>query len=195
MFGVTNEVFNRPQIMTDSIIYRIAQESDVTQLHLLVNSAYRGDDSKKGWTYEADLLDGQRIDVNMLKEIIYSEHNVILLSFEDHQLFGCVHIKKDENSAYIGMLTIKPELQANGLGKRLLRAAEQWIQDNWNSQYIEMTVIQKRLELIAWYEKRGYVITPERRPFPYGDERFGKPKLQGLEFVVLKKPLTASICE
>jgi ribosomal protein S18 acetylase RimI-like enzyme len=169
--------------------YRTAQDFDAPQLSILVNSAYRGAHSKKGWTNESELLDGQRIDTKMLAEIIDSKQDIILLGFDAQNLFGCVHLKNNDNHAYLGMLTIDPDLQANGFGKQLLAAAEQWIQNNWHSEHIEMTVIQKRTELIAWYEKRGYVVTQERRPFPYGDDRFGKPKLQDLEFVVLKKSL------
>ena len=54
---------------------------------------------------------------------------------------------------------------------------------------MEMTVIANRGELIAWYERRGYVLTGERRPFPLDDPRFGLPKTRDLAFVVLEKPL------
>lgn len=181
--------------MTGNITYRIAQETDIPQLNLLVNSAYRGETSKQGWTYEADLLDGQRIDVVMLQDIINSDQDVIYLGFVADKLFGCAHLRQEANNAYIGMLTIQPELQAHGLGKNLLANAEQWIRHTWSCNFIEMTVIQMRTELIAWYERRGYIVTAERRPFPYGDLRFGKPKLQDLEFIVLQKNLDAVICE
>lgn len=181
--------------MTDNLSFRIAQETDIPKLSFLVNSAYRGESSKQGWTYEADLLDGQRIDADMLRAIIQSEQEIIMLSFLNaDKLIGCVQLKNAGHYAYIGMLTIDPTLQANGFGKQLLAAAEQWVQANWHAEYAEMTVINTRTELIAWYEKRGYILTPEKRPFPYGDERFGKPKLQGLEFIVLRKPFVAINC-
>jgi hypothetical protein len=52
-----------------------------------------------------------------------------------------------------------------------------------------MTVIQVRDTLIAWYERRGYSLTGETKPFPYGDDRFGRPLRNDLHFVVLEKTL------
>lgn len=177
------------------INFRTAELADIPQINILVNSAYRGESSKKGWTYEADLLDGQRINNELLEDVINSSDQVIFLGFINQQLIGCAHLKKEQNKAYIGMLTIQPDLQANGFGKQLLSSAEIWIHDHWRAPLVEMTVIQKRTELIAWYERRGYVVTTETRPFPYGDERFGKPKMIDLEFIVLKKVLSTPVYE
>jgi ribosomal protein S18 acetylase RimI-like enzyme len=89
------------------------------------------------------------------------------------------------------MLTVRPTAQGSGLGQRLLQAAERWAIEQWSSRAVHMTVIQQRSELIAWYERHGYSRTGERKPFPYGDERFGVPRRGDLEFEVLCKPLSA----
>jgi GNAT superfamily N-acetyltransferase len=168
---------------------RVANAKDADAISALVNSAYRGETSKRGWTTEADLLGGQRTDPDTLRKTIGDERNAILLVEEEGAPVCCVFLQRIADRAYLGMLTVKPELQARGLGKRLIAAAEQWVRDTWQAKTIEMTVIQKRRELIAWYERRGYANTGRTEPFPYGDEKFGLPKVDDLEFVVLEKSL------
>lgn len=163
---------------------------DIEALHALVERAYRGESARRGWTHEADLLDGQRTDVEALREIISADHQVILLARNGNALTGCVQLSHVSNRlAYLGLLTVDPNLQAAGLGKKLLVAAEQFVRDQWQAEAIEMTVIRQRQDLIAFYERRGYVRTGEQRPFPHGDPRFGLPKSSELEFAVLRKPV------
>lgn len=158
---------------------------DVPQLASLINSAYRGEHSKKGWTTEADLLDGLRTDEDRLEKMISKQSAVILKCCnEDHLLQGCVYLERKTNKMYLGMLTVSPLEQAKGIGNKLLFAAEKYAADQKCSA-IEMTVISVRHELIRWYRKHGYFETGETRPFP-ADEKFGIPK-QPLEFVVLQK--------
>lgn len=168
---------------------RAATPQDVVLLHELVNSAYRGDSSKKGWTTEADLLGGQRTDPDSLLSMIEDPQAVILLTFEDRDLIGCVFLKNQNTHGYLGMLTVKPTLQSSGLGREILRASEDWVSQKWHLPKMEMQVIRQRGELIAWYERRGYAVTDQRRPFPYGDAKFGLPKVEDLEFVIMEKSL------
>jgi ribosomal protein S18 acetylase RimI-like enzyme len=154
-----------------------------------VNSAYRGESSRAGWTTEADLLGGQRIDADRLSAMIAAPGSVILMLGEDDAPVACVHLERTGDDCYLGLLTVRPTLQRAGLGRRLLDAAERWAIEQWSSQSIHMTVIVQRVELIAWYERHGYHRTGERHPFPYGDERFGLPQRADLEFEVLRKPL------
>lgn len=168
---------------------RPATSQDLEALSRLVNSAYRGESSKKGWTTEEHLLGGQRTDPKSLADTIVSPDSVILLLFEDTKMIGCVNLQKRDGAAYLGMLTIEPTLQAGGIGRKLLQMSEDWVQKNWRIRKMEMNVISVRKELIAWYERRGYVLTDRREPFPYGDERFGLPKVEGLEFIILEKNL------
>ena len=165
-----------------------ADESHVDDIVELVNSAYRGDSSKKGWTTEADLLDGQRVDTEGILANIEKEDSVILVAEDDDtgQLLGCVHLEKNGDKCYLGMLTVDPTLQKKGIGNMLLDESEAFAQF-WDCTHLSMTVISVRTELIAWYEKYGFRKTGEKKPFPYGDERFGIPKVDNLEFVVLEK--------
>jgi GNAT superfamily N-acetyltransferase len=169
---------------------RAATAADASALVALINSAYRGDSSKVGWTTEADLLGGQRIDIAGLTGKMATPGNIILLRELDHVPVGCVHLERTGENCYLGLLTIRPTMQGTGLGREMLEAAERWAIEHWASRSVHMTVIVQRNELIAWYERRGYIRTGERKPFPYGDERFGLPRRADLAFEVLCKRLS-----
>lgn len=171
-------------------VFRAATSEDIAALHRLVERAYRGDAARKGWTHEADLLDGQRTDAEALAEVVADPDRVILLAHQGEDLVGCVMLaRQDDGSAYLGMLSVEPGLQAAGLGRALLEAAEDYCLQTLSARRVEMTVIRQRTELIAWYERRGYVLTGQTAPFPMDDERFGLPRRRDLEFVVLAKTL------
>lgn len=170
---------------------RTATDTDAPDLVVLVNAAYRGESSRAGWTTEADLLAGQRVDVEGMKELIAKPRSVILTREQDRGLVACVHLEMTgDECCYLGLLTIAPTAQGAGLGRQMLDAAEHWATEQWQAQTMEMTVIVQRAELIAWYERRGYRRTGVRKPFPYGDERFGLPQRDDLVFEVLRKTLT-----
>ncbi len=166
-----------------------ATPTDLPALHALVERAYRGDSAKVGWTHEADLLGGQRTDLAALQEMIADPDQHLLLAVADGALVGCVSVARKANGrGYLGLLTVEPDQQAAGLGRRLIAAAEDCGR-GFGAAVMEMTVIASRCELIAYYERRGYALTGERRPFPLEDPRFGLPKTRDLEFVVLERAL------
>jgi len=171
------------------MIFRTAITSDADQITSLVNSAYRGESSKVGWTTEADLLGGQRTDRNKILEIIQDENSLIEMAVEGFEIVGLVHLKKERGFLYFGMLTVKPTLQNKGIGKKLLSRIEE-IALLWSLTKIRMTVIHLRRELIGYYERRGYHWTGETEPFPAHDPRFGLPKMD-LIFYVFQKNLSA----
>jgi len=172
-----------------------AGPGDVRSLVDLVNGAYRGDSSREGWTTEADFLGGQRTDEESMRALLEGPDSVVLVMRDDSgvgesRLNACVHLKRQPHGVvYLGMLTVRPRLQNSGVGRQLLAAAEGYAQQALSARVIEMTVINVRDALIAWYERRGYVRTGEERPFPYGDARFGLPLREDLKFVVLQRDL------
>ena len=174
--------------MTD-LTFRPATLADIDALVVLVTSAYRGDVSKQGWTTEADMLDGQRIDPEVLREDIARERSRIVIAEREAHLLACVHVAEDDGAGYLGMFSVKPDLQGGGVGKLLLTEAERIARDEWRLPAMRMTVIDIRDELIAFYERRGYRRTGITKPFPYGDERYGTPKRDDLRFEVLEKSL------
>ena len=152
---------------------------------MLVNSAYRGDASRKGWTTEADLLEGElRTDEPSLSQLLKNPNAVMLKFVSDDHIAGCVYLEKQRFALYLGMLSVSPTAQAQGIGKKLLNAAEKYAQQQ-SCDSIVMTVISLRHELIDWYERHGYKRNGETKPFPE-NEKFGKAR-QPLQFVVLEK--------
>lgn len=160
--------------------------ADVPELNLLVNSAYRGESSREGWTTEADFLEGTRIFPEELQKLIDLPGSMILKYLDGSgQIKGCVNIQEKDAELYLGLLTVNPKSQGQGIGRQLLKAAEALARSR-GIPVIKMTVVSIRSELIEWYRKNGYHDTGERAPFPTGDPRFGIP-LKKLEFIVMKK--------
>ena len=169
--------------------FRSALPNDVPAIVALVESAYRGDVSRKGWTTEADFLDGQRTDPAGVAEIVDKPHNRVLLALRDGRLLACCHLEQQGEACYFGMFAVDPSLQGGGVGKQMMAEAERIAAAEWRCRRMEMTVITIRHELIAWYERRGYRRSGVFKPFPYGDARFGLPKRDDLQFELLVKTL------
>lgn len=175
--------------------FRNATPVDIDAIVALVTSAYRGDASRAGWTTEADLLDGNRIDPEVLRTDLERSRSRVLLAEADGGLQACAHVADEDGAGYFGMFAVRPGLQGGGLGKQLLAECERIARDEWQLPVMRMTVIDVRDELIAFYERRGYRRTGVRKPFPYGDERFGVPLRDDLRFEILEKPLASSAQE
>lgn len=162
--------------------------ADAPAINQLVNSAYRGEGSKQGWTTEADLLDGTRIDEAAVADLLAKPGTTILKYVDDNSILGCVELRKEKDKLYLGMLSVAPNTQGTGIGKKLLIAGEEHAKSLGINTMI-MTVISVRKELIDWYVRHGYQLTGERKPFVVPDTRWGIPKKE-LEFVVLEKKLS-----
>lgn len=166
---------------------RKASLSDTEKIVSLVNSAYRGASSKQGWTTEADLLDGQRVDPEMIQEIISSpKSSIFIYSLSDH-FIGCVLLESHPDSFYLGMLTVHPDYQKQKIGDTLLQWAESKAKSE-SKKFIEISVITERTELIAYYERRHYFRTGKTLAFPQ-DPRYGIPKKAGLRMETFQKQL------
>jgi ribosomal protein S18 acetylase RimI-like enzyme len=171
------------------LTFRAATPADIDAVVALVESAYRGEASRAGWTTEADLLDGQRVDREGVAEIVAKPGSRVLLAERMGELIACCHIEVQGAACYFGMFAVRPTRQGGGIGKQVLGEAERIAREEWRCARMEMTVISLREELIRWYERRGYRRTGIHKPFPYGDERFGIPKRADLRFELLVKPL------
>lgn len=174
---------------TGRITYRDAVTEDVAALVPLVESAYRGDSSRAGWTTEADILQGQRTDAEGVEAVITAPGSRLMVVERDGELVACCQLEHRGEAAYFGMFAVRPELQGAGLGRLIIAEAERRVRELWDVREMHMTVISVREELIAWYERRGYRRTGRMTPFPYGDERFGLPQRDDLQFELLVKEL------
>lgn len=176
--------------MSTTLAFRAATPADIPAIVALVESAYRGDASRQGWTTEADMLEGRRTGADDVGECIARERSVLLLAHDaDGVLLACAHVAEENGAGYFGMFSVVPTLQGGGIGSRVLAEAERLVREDWGLPAMRMTVIDIRDELIAYYTRRGYARTGQIKPFPYGDERFGIPKRDDLRFEVLEKTL------
>jgi ribosomal protein S18 acetylase RimI-like enzyme len=167
----------------------IAGENDIPALVDLLNKAYRGEASQKGWTTEAHLIEGDvRTDDHTVKQVMAMEGSVLLkYCNEAGEIVGCVNLQQHVRRIYLGMFAVSPQLQGGGVGKKLLHAAEEFAFAKECSS-IYMTVISVRSELIGWYKRHGYVDTGKKRSFD--EDGLSGKHLQPLEFIVLEKPLS-----
>jgi ribosomal protein S18 acetylase RimI-like enzyme len=164
-----------------------ATVADVPSLNDLINAAYRGERSRKGWTTEADFLDGTRCDEKTIHEIITAPQSLFLKYMDGGKILGCVRLDNRGEKMYLGMFAVDPESQGTGIGKKILAAAEaEAVRQSCHC--IEMTVISVRKELIAWYNRHGYLGTGVEMPMEFDNPSGGIPKME-LRFVVLEKPV------
>lgn len=172
------------------ITIRDAAPADIPAPHALIESAYRGESSRAGWTTEADLLDGQRTDPDDLADILADPKQALLTGWRDGDLVACILIAdRDEGTGYFGMLSIRPTLQGGGLGRRLIESAHAALAERFAARRVRISVLPQRETLIAWYGRLGYQRTGDTLPFPYGNPRFGLPKRDDLYFVVMEREL------
>jgi len=175
--------------MSIELSFRPATAADTHAIVALVESAYRGDASRAGWTTEADFLDGRRTGPDDIQACLVREKSMILLAECDGRLLACAHVAVEEGAGYFGMFSVEPGLQGVGVGKLVLAECERIAREQWGMGSMRMTVIDIRDDLIPFYERRGYLRTGIKKPFPYGDVRFGLPKRDDLRFEVMEKPL------
>lgn len=170
------------------MIISTASIDDIPELTNLVNNAYRGETAKMGWTNESHLLEGTRIDEPTFRDYFKDATITILKGTdEDGRIIACVQLQQQADKLYLGMLTVKPALQTAGIGKALLQMAEAQAKQ-LKCGTIKMSVISIRHELIAFYQRRGYLITGETIPFPIEHQKFGKPKMP-IELLMMEKTL------
>jgi ribosomal protein S18 acetylase RimI-like enzyme len=164
-----------------------ATELDHPAIITLMNAAFRG---TEGWSIEGDIVEGQRTNASLLSEEIANGASYLISKNETTSAIdGCVSLQQSSPEKwYLGSLTVNPALQNAGFGRKLLDAAENYAAVR-GARIIEITVVNVRESLIAWYERRGYQRTGQTRPFPYGDDRYGNPTRNDLEFIVLEKLL------
>lgn len=163
---------------------RRATTADLPALKALVERAYRGETARGGWTHEADMLEGERVSADDLAaQLANPAMRVLVLPSEGTALPATISITDlGDGVAYLGMFAVDPALQAGGLGRKMIAAAEDWAVREFSAHTMRMTVISTRAELIAWYIRRGYVDTGRTSPFPI-------PSITHLSMVVLEKPI------
>lgn len=165
---------------------RIACEADAEEIAALVNGAYRPLKHDAGWTHEANLVAGARTTPEQVRAL-FQENSRILVLCRDTGIVACVHVQGGgERSAYIGMLATHPAMQAQGLGKQMMHHAEAYAVENFGASVLKMSVLSSRPELLAFYERRGYVLTGETNEYPLSAD-VGQPLVPDLQVLSLEK--------
>jgi GNAT superfamily N-acetyltransferase len=169
--------------------FRFATGEDAESILAIVEAAYRATGEGAGWTTESHLLAGRRTGIEEVRALISSETGGLLTFRDGDVVVASCHLDRRAGHAYFGMFAVTPGRQAQGLGKGMLAEAERIARDEWRMTEMRLTVLSVRGDLIAWYERRGFAPTGQTSPFPYGDERFGVPRVDDLRFVELAKLL------
>jgi ribosomal protein S18 acetylase RimI-like enzyme len=181
---------SEPATGPEAVTFSTADPRDVEAIVALVESAYRGEVSRRGWTTEADLVAGRRTDALAVGELLADGETSLLLARRDGELVGCCALRRcGPGRARVSMLAVSPDHQREGIGRAILDEAARRARKELGARSLDLAVLWPRAELIAWYERRGFDPTGRREPFPYGDERFGLPRRDDLHFVVLERDL------
>lgn len=170
------------------LIFRRASSADAARIAALINSAYRGETSRQGWTTEADLLSGARTEIDEILSLIEADNSMLLLCIDAEILLGSVTLEKQGDAAHLGMFAVQPQQQGQGIGKQLLAFAEHAAAETWGVKRMVMSVITLRHELIAYYQRRGYCLNGELKPFP-GESKLWTPLVSSLQLGLMEKPL------
>jgi ribosomal protein S18 acetylase RimI-like enzyme len=172
--------------------FGLAVSADAQDLVELIRSAYRGQSSRQGWTSEADLVGGDRIDVQQVLEMIEASNSIVPVLRDEGRIIACCHLeRRGKGLAHFGAFAVSPPAQGIGLGRRLMGEAERLAVLTFGSKVLELTALAQQEKLIAWYERIGFSRTGETRPFP-ADPRHARPLRNDLYFVVLSKRLINS---
>ena len=166
---------------------RVACEADAKEIAALVNRAYRPSSKDAGWTHEARLVAGERTTTEQVLSLFHEQSTILLLCLGP-KIVACVHVQGGQSGAYIGMLATDPKLQAQGLGKQILLHGETYAQEHFEASVLKMSVLSSRPELLAFYERRGYVLTGEVEEYPLS-AGVGQPMVAGIQVLSLAKML------
>jgi N-acetylglutamate synthase-like GNAT family acetyltransferase len=170
------------------ITFKIAEVKDAEAITSLVNSVYRGENSKKGWTTEAYFLRGIRINEEKIREIIEQKNDVIILALHEGIIIGCVHLENAGSYSYLGMLSVDVNYQDKGIGKILINECERYTKEVSGHSEIRMKVISRRKELIEYYNRRGYSAIGDLEEFGAKGDTFGDTN-EKLFFEIMSKKL------
>lgn len=178
-------------ITAPTLVLRPAVDADAAGIAALVNRAYRGETSRAGWTTEADLLEGVRTLPAEVQALIAQPAVWILTGWLDGQLIGtlCAEWHAETQVVHLGLIAVEPSLQNRGIGKALIKSAEQHARQQWQAQFSQMAVIHLRSALICFYQRLGYQPTGETRAFPYQPAMW-QAKVKDLQLILLRKALT-----
>lgn len=165
---------------------RGACKADAIKIASLVNRAYRPSPEDAGWTHEGNLVAGERTTAEQVLSLFHEQSTILVLCLGQSEIVACVHVQGDQFGAYIGMLATNPKVQTQGLGKQMLTHAETYAIEHFKASVLKMSVLSSRPELLAFYERRGYVLTGDIEEYPLS-AGVGQPLVAGIHVLSLAK--------
>ena len=171
--------------------FRFAQSADITKLVDLINSAYRQQHGNS-WTSEAEIVTGQRINASQLEHALSQDHFQLWIALQDEQIVACIGLTFNLYDVEIGTFCITPHFQNQGIGKQVLDFAENYVRQKIRLEHqhlndFVMWVLSARTELIAYYERRGYVQTGSVDDYPLNAD-VGRPMID-LHLIEMRKAI------
>jgi predicted N-acetyltransferase YhbS len=157
---------------------RTATSAEVADLARLINDAF---------VVEAFFKIGDRVSADEISELMQGGSEFLVLDNEEPgtgtgTLLGCVCLKCTGDHGYLGMLSVHPSRQHQGLGRMLIDAVETRARE-LRCRVMDMHIVNLREELPAYYRRLGYV---ESGTLPFSEpERSTQPCF----FIVMSKPL------
>ncbi|PNK61183.1 GNAT family N-acetyltransferase [Psychrobacter sp. FDAARGOS_221] len=178
------------------LFLRQATAEDAEAIVELLNLTFRSD---VGWTNESSLVGGIRTTVAEIKSILADPNNYFFVypelkaeNEETGKILASISVtfKRESNSAYIGLFAVDPSLQGQGIGHRVLEAAETFATRHLGTDSdkvrLTMSILSQRPDLQAYYERRGYQLSGNSQPFPV-DSNNGEPKVADLRLLEMVK--------
>ncbi|WP_240007321.1 GNAT family N-acetyltransferase [Pseudaquidulcibacter saccharophilus] len=174
--------------MTDNITIREANANDIARIEYLVETTYRGEDSKKGWTTEFNLLAGTRLQKGEIAAALADKANQFFVAERDNIVVGVICVNKNGDWIEFGKFSVDPEMQGLGIGKMLIAKVEDFVRNIWGADKLKLSVISIRKELVDFYARYGFKDTGQRIDFikihPYVELKDG---VSDFEVIIMEK--------
>ncbi|MDD4978418.1 MAG: GNAT family N-acetyltransferase [Gallionella sp.] len=167
---------------------RDACKADASEITRLVNQAYRPKNRLAGWTHESDLVNGSRTNTGQIISILSRADSTIIIGLRSNLIIACIHLEKIGRDIHFGLFAVDPEYQGIGIGKEMLKLAENYVVERFGPKKIVMTVLSARHELINFYLRCGYRRTGNITDYPT-DAGIGTPKICEIKIETIEKQL------
>ena len=149
---------------------RPAHLKDTDALSRLINRAF---------VAESLWVSGERINPDGVRELVFK--GTFLLGENNGALLACVYIERRGSSAHIGLVSVDPNHQHQGLGSEIMTAAEAHCREAGYHE-MELRFINHRTTLKDFYSQLGYALTgkiespdPARMKTPFHFVQMAKP--------------------
>ncbi len=150
---------------------RAAVPGDIEAIVRLINAAF---------VVERVVIDGDRTNPEHVRGLM--NKGKCLLAEDAAGLVGCVYVEQRGERSYLGLLSVDPQRQGTGLGRRLVGAAEDYAREA-GCRAIDLRIVSARAELLPFYGRLGYVENGTA-PFPANVQT----KVPS-HFILMTKPL------